>query len=60
MAGFAMPDDEGDLTGVPRKEGYEKVKWLSQDQLSEDRLTKEKRPRRPRRPRVRRLELGLP
>ncbi|MFE9808816.1 hypothetical protein [Streptomyces sp. NPDC005548] len=55
-----MPDDEGDLTGVPCKEGYEKVKWLSQDQLSEDRLTKEKRPRRPRRPLVRRLEVRLP
>ncbi|MET8032403.1 ABC transporter substrate-binding protein [Streptomyces sp. NPDC005345] len=36
MAGFAMPDDKGDLTGVPWKEGYEKVKWLSKDQLTKE------------------------
>ncbi|MET7744970.1 ABC transporter substrate-binding protein [Streptomyces sp. NPDC005385] len=36
MAGFAMPDDKGDLTGVPWKEGYEKVKWLSKDQLTQE------------------------
>ncbi|MEU9660591.1 ABC transporter substrate-binding protein [Streptomyces chartreusis] len=36
MAGFAMPDDKGDLTGVPWKGGYEKVKWLSKDQLTKE------------------------
>ncbi|MDC0767035.1 ABC transporter substrate-binding protein [Streptomyces sp. HD] len=36
MAGFAMPDDKGDLTGVPWKDGYEKVKWLSKDQLTRE------------------------
>ncbi|MFI9757859.1 ABC transporter substrate-binding protein [Streptomyces sp. NPDC051963] len=34
MAGFAMPDDKGDLSGVPWKDGYDKVKWLSKDQLT--------------------------
>ncbi|GGX22783.1 ABC transporter substrate-binding protein [Streptomyces chartreusis] len=36
MAGFAMPDDKGDLTGVPWKGGYERVKWLSKDQLTKE------------------------
>ncbi|WP_086772979.1 ABC transporter substrate-binding protein [Streptomyces bobili] len=36
MAGFAMPDDKGDLSGVPWKDGYEKVKWLSKDQLTKE------------------------
>ncbi|USQ89577.1 ABC transporter substrate-binding protein [Streptomyces phaeoluteigriseus] len=36
MAGFAMPDDKGDLTGVPWKDGYDKVKWLSKDQLTKE------------------------
>ncbi|MFG1668253.1 ABC transporter substrate-binding protein [Streptomyces sp. Y7] len=36
MAGFAMPDDKGDLAGVPWKDGYEKVKWLSKDQLTKE------------------------
>ncbi|MFE0251608.1 ABC transporter substrate-binding protein [Streptomyces sp. NPDC059010] len=36
MAGFAMPDDKGDLTGVPWKDGYQKVKWLSKDQLTRE------------------------
>ncbi|GHI01990.1 iron transporter [Streptomyces cellostaticus] len=36
MAGFAMPDDKGDLTHVPWKDGYEKVKWLSKDQLTKE------------------------
>lgn len=36
MAGFAMPDDKGDLTGVPWKDGYEKVTWLSKDQLTKE------------------------
>ncbi len=36
MAGFAMPDDKGDLSGVPWKGGYDKVKWLSKDQLTKE------------------------
>ncbi|MFD5074266.1 ABC transporter substrate-binding protein [Streptomyces sp. NPDC058371] len=36
MAGFAMPDDKGDLSGVPWKDGYNKVKWLSKDQLTRE------------------------
>lgn len=36
MAGFAMPDDKGDLTGVPWKDGYDEVKWLSKDQLTKE------------------------
>ncbi|MBE4733981.1 MULTISPECIES: ABC transporter substrate-binding protein [Streptomyces] len=36
MAGFAMPDDKGDLSGVPWKDGYDEVKWLSKDQLTKE------------------------
>ncbi|WP_105971837.1 ABC transporter substrate-binding protein [Streptomyces geranii] len=36
MAGFAMPDDKGELTDVPWKAGYDKVKWLSKDQLTKE------------------------
>ncbi|WP_369231139.1 ABC transporter substrate-binding protein [Streptomyces sp. R21] len=36
MAGFAMPDDKGDLTDVPWKDDYDKVKWLSKDQLTKE------------------------
>ncbi|BBC30083.1 Iron transporter [Streptomyces graminofaciens] len=36
MAGFAMPDDKGDLSDVPWKGGYDKVKWLSKDQLTKE------------------------
>ncbi|MEH0423245.1 ABC transporter substrate-binding protein [Streptomyces sp. B21-083] len=36
MAGFAMPDDKGDLTGVPWKDGYDQVKWLSKQQLTKE------------------------
>ncbi|UUU35875.1 ABC transporter substrate-binding protein [Streptomyces sp. CA-210063] len=36
MAGFAMPDDKGDLSGVPWKDGYDKVTWLSKDQLTKE------------------------
>ncbi|MFI9169381.1 ABC transporter substrate-binding protein [Streptomyces lincolnensis] len=36
MAGFAMPDDKGDLNGVPWKDGYDRVKWLSKDQLTKE------------------------
>ncbi|MEV5728980.1 ABC transporter substrate-binding protein [Streptomyces pharetrae] len=34
MAGFAMPDDKGDLRRVPWKGGYDEVPWLSKDQLT--------------------------
>jgi len=36
MAGFAMPDDKGDLTDVPWKDGYRKVPWISKDQLTRE------------------------
>ncbi|MFD8518124.1 ABC transporter substrate-binding protein [Streptomyces antimycoticus] len=36
MAGFAMPDDKGDLTDVPWKDAYDKVKWLSKDRLTKE------------------------
>ncbi|MEU3788808.1 ABC transporter substrate-binding protein [Streptomyces fructofermentans] len=36
MAGFAMPDDKGDLTDVPWKDGYDKVPWLSKQQLTRE------------------------
>ncbi|PKV89736.1 ABC transporter substrate-binding protein [Streptomyces sp. TLI_146] len=36
MAGFAMPDDKGDLGDVPWKDGYDKVRWLSKDQLTKE------------------------
>ncbi|MDN3024024.1 ABC transporter substrate-binding protein [Streptomyces sp. S.PB5] len=36
MAGFAMPDDKGDLSDVPWKGGYDKVTWLSKDQLTKE------------------------
>ncbi|GGP54869.1 ABC transporter substrate-binding protein [Streptomyces melanogenes] len=36
MAGFAMPDDKGDLRDVPWKDGYDKVRWLSKDQLTKE------------------------
>ncbi|WP_328492099.1 ABC transporter substrate-binding protein [Streptomyces sp. NBC_00414] len=36
MAGFAMPDDKGDLTSVPWKDGYDEVKWISKDQLTKE------------------------
>ncbi|MFI8996751.1 ABC transporter substrate-binding protein [Streptomyces sp. NPDC053542] len=36
MAGFVMPDDKGKLSGVPWKDGYEKAKWLSKDEITEE------------------------
>ncbi|MER6138703.1 ABC transporter substrate-binding protein [Streptomyces sparsogenes] len=36
MAGFAMPDDKGDLADVPWKDGYDTVKWLSKDRLTKE------------------------
>ncbi|MBZ9643030.1 ABC transporter substrate-binding protein [Streptomyces sp. PSKA30] len=36
MAGFVMPDDKGDLGGVPWRDGYDKVPWLSKDQVTKE------------------------
>lgn len=36
MAGFVMPDDKGDLDGVPWKVGYDKVTWLSKDRITKE------------------------
>ncbi|QHC27622.1 ABC transporter substrate-binding protein [Streptomyces sp. HF10] len=36
MAGFAMPDDKGDVRDLPWKDGYDKVTWLSKDQLTKE------------------------
>ncbi|MET8432151.1 ABC transporter substrate-binding protein [Streptomyces sp900116325] len=36
MAGFAMPDEKGDLSDVPWKDGYDKAKWLSKDPLTKE------------------------
>ncbi|MFK8911606.1 ABC transporter substrate-binding protein, partial [Streptomyces sp. YS-3] len=36
MAGFAMPDDRGKVSELPWKGGYDKVKWLSRDQLTKE------------------------
>ncbi|MFC6065355.1 ABC transporter substrate-binding protein [Streptomyces ochraceiscleroticus] len=36
MAGFVMPDDKGELSGVPWKDGYEKAKWLSKDRITKE------------------------
>lgn len=36
MAGYVMPDDKGDLTTVPWKDGYGKTKWLSKDRITKE------------------------
>jgi iron complex transport system substrate-binding protein len=36
MAGYAMPDDKGDLDAVPWKDGYDEVRWLSKGQLTKE------------------------
>ncbi|MFJ8922279.1 ABC transporter substrate-binding protein [Streptomyces sp. NPDC102415] len=36
MAGYVMPDDKGDLTSVPWKDGYAKAKWLSKEQINKE------------------------
>ncbi|MFJ5259637.1 ABC transporter substrate-binding protein [Streptomyces sp. NPDC088387] len=36
MAGFAMPDDKGEVDGVPWKDGYDKVEWLSKNELTKE------------------------
>lgn len=36
MAGYVMPDDKGDLTKVPWKDGYRRTKWLSKDRINKE------------------------
>ncbi|MFE0798735.1 ABC transporter substrate-binding protein [Streptomyces sp. NPDC058812] len=36
MAGYVMPDDKGDLTTVPWKDGYQKAKWLSKERINKE------------------------
>lgn len=36
MAGYVMPDDRGDLTKVPWKDGYRKAKWLSKERITRE------------------------
>ncbi|WP_109028859.1 ABC transporter substrate-binding protein [Streptomyces rubrogriseus] len=36
MAGYVMPDDKGDLTKVPWKDGYRKTTWLSKERINKE------------------------
>ncbi|MCX5206481.1 ABC transporter substrate-binding protein [Streptomyces sp. NBC_00237] len=36
MAGFVMPEDKGDLSAVPWKDGYTKTTWLSKKQINKE------------------------
>lgn len=36
MAGFVMPEDKGDLTAVPWKDGYQRTKWLSKKTINKE------------------------
>ncbi|MEV0303365.1 ABC transporter substrate-binding protein [Streptomyces prasinus] len=36
MAGYVMPDDKGDLTTVPWKDGYRKTEWLSKERINKE------------------------
>ncbi|MFJ6015839.1 ABC transporter substrate-binding protein [Streptomyces sp. NPDC092952] len=36
MAGYVMPDDKGDLTSVPWKDGYGKTTWLSKKTINKE------------------------
>ncbi|MFE6222739.1 MULTISPECIES: ABC transporter substrate-binding protein [unclassified Streptomyces] len=36
MAGYVMPDDRGDLTSVPWKDGYSKTTWLSKKTINKE------------------------
>ncbi|WP_327677264.1 ABC transporter substrate-binding protein [Streptomyces sp. NBC_00467] len=36
MAGYVMPDDKGDLNGVPWRAGYDKVPWLSKKTITRE------------------------
>ncbi|WP_406072234.1 ABC transporter substrate-binding protein [Streptomyces sp. NBC_01020] len=36
MAGYVMPADKGSLVGLPYKDAYDKVKWLSKDHITKE------------------------
>lgn len=36
MAGYVMPDDKGDLTKVPWRDGYRKTEWLSKERINKE------------------------
>ncbi|MFD8062308.1 ABC transporter substrate-binding protein [Streptomyces cyaneofuscatus] len=36
MAGYVMPDDKGDMTSVPWKDGYKKTTWLSKERINKE------------------------
>jgi iron complex transport system substrate-binding protein len=36
MAGYVMPADKGSLDGLPYKDAYDKVKWLSKDRVTKE------------------------
>ncbi|MET9662943.1 ABC transporter substrate-binding protein [Streptomyces sp. NPDC006510] len=36
MAGYVMPEDKGDLTSVPWKDGYRRTKWLSRKSINKE------------------------
>ncbi|MFD1828778.1 ABC transporter substrate-binding protein [Streptomyces desertarenae] len=36
MAGYVMPDDKGDLDGVPWKDGYRRTTWLSKERITKE------------------------
>ncbi|WP_326769598.1 ABC transporter substrate-binding protein [Streptomyces sp. NBC_01591] len=36
MAGYVMPEDKGDLTSVPWKDGYQETKWLSKERINKE------------------------
>ncbi|WP_031090200.1 ABC transporter substrate-binding protein [Streptomyces sp. NRRL WC-3549] len=36
MAGYAMPADKGSVDGLPYKDAYDKVKWLSKDRITKE------------------------
>ncbi|MGW6915161.1 ABC transporter substrate-binding protein [Kitasatospora sp. NPDC054939] len=36
MAGYVMPDDRGDISALPWKDGYRQAAWLSKDQITKE------------------------
>ncbi|MFI7387370.1 ABC transporter substrate-binding protein [Streptomyces sp. NPDC049813] len=36
MAGYVMPADKGSLDGLPYRDAYDKVKWLSKDRVTKE------------------------
>ncbi|MFF5563208.1 ABC transporter substrate-binding protein [Streptomyces sp. NPDC012623] len=36
MAGYVMPEDKGDPTSVPWKDGYRKTTWLSKERINKE------------------------